>query len=204
MKPVRLAAVPTLTVLLVVLFGAPAAPAAEQTLTLDPQTTKVDFMLPATGHDVHGAFALESGEIRFDDAAGIAAGTLVINATAAKTGSGSRDKKMHQEVLESGKFPNFVFTAERLEGKLAESGESTVTLHGKLAIHGADHPFSLPARIQRQGDELTATVSFKIPFIAWGMKDPSILFLSVGKEVEVTVEAHGRLAAGLARAGASR
>lgn len=205
MRMVRLFFLGTLATLTLATFGfAPGAQAAEQTLRLDPKSTKIDFLLPATGHDVHGSFALQSGEIRFDNDTGKADGSLVIDATVAKTGSGSRDKTMHQDVLESGKFPTFVFTAERLEGTVAETGESSVTLVGKLAIHGADHPFALPAKVKRQGSEVTASVAFKIPFITWGMKDPSILFLSVDKEVQIKVEAQGQLAASTQQAGAGR
>ncbi|HEX4956493.1 MAG TPA: YceI family protein [Thermoanaerobaculia bacterium] len=170
-----------------------SAHATEQILHLDPAGTQVAFELPATGHDVHGVFVLRSGDIHFDAATGTASGELLVDAASAKTGNGSRDKTMHGEVLESSKFPLFRFTAERLEGTLAATGESHVTLHGKLAIHGADHPMALPATVSVNGDQIQVKTRFSVPFVAWGMEDPSFLMFRVEKEVAVTVQAKGRL-----------
>lgn len=175
------------------LLATPAVRATEQTLRFDPAGTQVAFELPATGHDVHGAFALRSGELRFDATTGTASGQLVVDAASAKTGSDSRDKTMRNDVLETTRFPDFVFTAEKFEGTLAPTGESHITLRGKLTIHGTDHPLALPATVSVSGEALEARTQFSIPFVAWGMKDPSILFLRVEKEVSVKVTAKGRL-----------
>jgi polyisoprenoid-binding protein YceI len=183
-----------LALLLAAPFAGPErAQAAEQTLRLEPSASKVTFELPATGHTVRGQLTLVSGEVRFDATTGQASGQIVIDAKSAKTGNGSRDKKLHGEVLESARFPTFTFTAERLEGTVAAAGESRVTLHGKLTIHGAEHPFALPAKITVTEGRLTAKTQFAIPFVDWGMEDPSVLFLRVEKSVAVTVDAQGRL-----------
>lgn len=183
---------------------ASAAGASEQTLVLDPKTTEISFTLPATGHDVHGVFVLRSAEIAFDTERGKAVGEVIVDAASAKTGSDSRDKTMHGKVLESAKFPLFVFTAERVEGALAATGESQLTLRGKLSFHGVDHDFALPTTVTRNADQVTAAVRFDVPFIAWGLTDPSIAFLKVGKTVAVTVAAHGRLAAATSSSGGGR
>ena len=43
-----------------------------------------------------------------------------------------------------------------------------------------------------RGRQITATCHFSIPYVEWGLKDPSILFFKVAKEVEIdlTVEGH--------------
>lgn len=171
----------------------PALRAVPRELVLDPAATKVDFTLPATGHDVEGALALRSGRISFDPQTGQASGEITIDLQSAQTGSKSRDKTMHQEVLETPAHPLAVFRAERLRGVVAPSGPSQVTLDGTLNFHGADHKVSLPAKIGVQNGRLTADVRFGIPFIDWGLKDPSIAFLRVQKVVQVHVSATGRL-----------
>ncbi|MDX1385050.1 MAG: YceI family protein [Thermoanaerobaculia bacterium] len=186
-----------LAVLALTLSLATAATAAASSLhlRLDPDATSIDFHLGATGHDVEGSFALERGEIELDPTAGSASGQLVIDATVAETGSKKRDKTMHKKVLETETYPTFVFTAESFEGEVPESGEADVVLHGVLSIHGDDHPMSLSAKIETASGRLTAHTEFDIPYIEWGMKNPSLLVLRVQKVVHVTVDAEGELSA---------
>ena len=186
-----------LTVLLIeAAFAAVSATAAQaetRTLVLDPAASKVGFTLGATGHDVEGTFALKSGRIAFDPQTGEASGDITIDLKSAQTGNKSRDKTMHEEVLETPAHPVAVFRAEKLRGTVAPTGTSQVTLDGTLNFHGADHKLSLPAKVDAQNGRLKADTRFSIPFVEWGLKDPSIAFLRVKKTVEVHVNAEGRL-----------
>ncbi len=170
-----------------------SAAAAERTLTLDPAVSRVDFKLGATGHDVEGTFRVESGTLTFDNATGVMSGEIHVDAKSAKTGNGSRDNTMHGDVLESAKFPLFVFKAQKLEGQISDSGKSSVKLHGVISVHGVERPFVIPANVDVAGNKASATATFPIPFVSWGMKDPSILFLRVEKSVAITVTASGAL-----------
>ena len=178
---------------LAVAFAALPAGAASQKATFDPKRSQVRFVLDSPLHTVHGTFALRSGEVSFDPATGTASGTIVVDATSGESGNRSRDAKMHQEVLESARFPQIVFSAQRLEGAVPEQGTGSVKLHGTLSLHGAPHPVVLPATLKRQGDHLWATVRISIPFIAWGLKDPSLLLVKVDRKVEITIEAEATL-----------
>ena len=55
------------------------ASAEERVLILEPEKTSVTFTVKATGHDVDGVLALDSGQIRFDPdtGAGLIGGALV-------------------------------------------------------------------------------------------------------------------------------
>lgn len=173
------------------LLALPAA--AERTVTLDPAKTKISFSLGAVMHTVHGTVELESGEVRFDPETGAASGRVVVDARSADTGNKGRDADMHAKVLESGKYPDFVLEPARIQGRLAPSGTSKVTLHGKLSIHGAAHEVAWPAEVTVEGGTVRVKASFTVPYVAWGMKDPSGFVLRVAKEVPVTVEAVGKL-----------
>ena len=116
----------------------------------------------------------------------------MIDARSAATGSNGRDKTMHKEVLETEKFPEFVFRPERLEGAVSRDGQSQAVLAGSLEIHGVVKPVTLPTTITVDGDVVTAKTSVTIPFVAWGMHDPSVLFLRVAKEVVVDLTVKGR------------
>ena len=43
------------------------------------------------------------------------------------------------------------------------------------------------------GGRVVAETSFEIPFVAWGLRDPSFMVLRVAKVVSVTVRAEGEL-----------
>ncbi len=160
-------------------------------LRLEPSSTKIGFTLGSTLHEVEGVFKLTGGEIRFDPATGEASGRVVVSAGSGDTANKKRDKKMHKKVLESVTYPEIVFVTHRLDGTLHPQGESEVQLHGTMEIHGAHHDIVIPATVQMEQGRLTGTAKFSIPFVEWGMKDPSVFIFRVKKEVHVTLNLNG-------------
>jgi polyisoprenoid-binding protein YceI len=172
-----------------------ARPAVAQMLTLDldPAATTVEFGFGATLHSVEGSLRMKAGSIRFEPQTGAAEGRIVLDATSAQTGNSRRDKKMHEKILESGSYPEIVFAVERIDGKIQRAGRSELQLHGTLEMHGNRRPFALPAIAMTEGDRVTATGTMTVPYLEWGLKDPSFFLLRVEKEVRVEVKAVGRL-----------
>lgn len=186
-----------LTLLAVPGFGqesAPAAGASPWRLTVDPAASSVTFLLDATMHEVHGTFAVRSGELRFHPASGRLEGEVVVDAKSADTGSEGRDEEMHEKVLESGKYPTLTFVPKAFQGTLQPRGESRGTLEGEMRIHGSTHKVSLPTRVTLEGDRFTAHSTLTVPYVEWGLKDPSKFVFRVAKEVEVEIEAKGTVA----------
>jgi polyisoprenoid-binding protein YceI len=171
-----------------------AAAAGELVVTVDPAATKVTFVLRATLHKAGGRIPLKSGEIRFDPATGRASGKLVLDTTRATTDNQGRDRKMHEEVLESAKDPEAVFVPEMVEGPFNNTGVSKLKLIGTITIHGGAHPLTVPLDVQATGTRVSAQGTFRIPYVAWGMKDPSMFVVRAAKEVDVTLEAVGSIA----------
>jgi len=172
----------------------PPAAAEERVLTLDPQSTSVGFTLGATLHTVSGSFRLERGEVRFDPETGAASGEVVVDATSGDTGNRGRDETMHADVLESGRHPRFVLTPVGLRGELGPDGSGEVTLIGDLEVHGTSHRVEMTVRVTAEDDRLRASATLTVPFVEWGMEDPSTFLLRVDKRVEVSIEAVGDLA----------
>jgi hypothetical protein len=52
---------------------------------------------------------------------------------------------------------------------------------------------TLHFKVQSRGDELTASTGFTIPYVQWGIKNPSNFLLKVSDKVDINVEAAGRL-----------
>jgi polyisoprenoid-binding protein YceI len=171
------------------LLAAGSLPAQEISLNFEPAQTKVEFTLGDVLHTVHGTFALKRGSIRFDSATGKADGELVVDATSGNSGSGTRDRRMNKEILESAKFPEIVFRPHRVEGVVAPQGPSRVLLHGVFIIHGSEHEIAVPVDVQAESGQYTATATFAVPYVKWGMKNPSTLFLRVNDHVEITIQA---------------
>jgi polyisoprenoid-binding protein YceI len=155
--------------------------------TLDPSQTRVEFTLGDVLHTVKGTFQLVSGSLRLDAATGQASGELIVDARSGDSGSKARDKRMHANVLQSDRYPQITFRPDRVDGRLAAEGKSQVELHGVFGIHGADHELTVPATVEAAGGIYNVTATFAVPYVKWGMKNPSTLLLRVSDTVEITV-----------------
>ena len=178
--------------LLAVLVAVPEpAAAAERTLRIDAARSEVTFDLGATLHTVHGRFAVAAGELRFDADAGTVSGALRVSATSGDTGNQRRDRKMHRDILESERFPQIVFTPRSFVGELVLGGTSVIQVAGRMELHGSAHDLTLPVEVTLSGETLKLVSSFDVPFVEWGLEDPSSFVLRVAKSVQVRVELHG-------------
>ena len=64
-----------------------------------------------------------------------------------------------------------------------------ITLAATMNLLGADHPILVPMTVIIDGETASMEAAFTVPYVEWGMKDPSTFVLRVGKEVPVTVRA---------------
>jgi polyisoprenoid-binding protein YceI len=154
-------------------------------LNPDPAHTTVQFKLGATLHTVHGSFKLAHSDVRFDPASGKISGVVAIDASSGASGDDSRDRRMHQEILESAKYPEIVFTPDRVDGAVAAQGASQIQVHGVFRIHGAAHEITIPVQVQMANGQASVKTSFTIPYVKWGMKNPSTFLLRVSDKVEI-------------------
>ena len=180
-------------ILLAVSLGANALRAQEMTLELDPAKTHIEFTLAATLHTVHGTFELRRGTVHFNPSSGSVSGLVIADASSGDTGNEGRDHKMHQEILESQRFHEITFTPTKFSGKAELQGDSTVQVDGIFRLHGTDHPLTLGLPVQAKANSLSIRTHIVIPYIAWGLKNPSTFMLHVSDKVEVDITAVGRL-----------
>ena len=172
----------------------PQTAPADLVFELNPADTKVSFTLGATMHTVHGTFRPLHGRIEYSGATGALRGEVLVDAPSGASGDASRDKKMHAEILESDKYPAILFRPDRLQGTLAPTGQSTLQVHGIFSLHGADHELTVPANITLDGRNWTASAHFSVPYVEWGLKNPSVFVLRVNKSVDIDVTAAGTVA----------
>src|SRR5205823_6479896 len=110
-------------------------------------------------------------------------------AASGDSGNASRDSRMHKSILESQKYPRIVFRPDHIDGQLPAQGSATVQVHGMFSIHGTDHEITVPVEMRIGPDQQAVTMHFTIPYIQWGMKNPSTLFLRVNDKVEIEIQA---------------
>jgi polyisoprenoid-binding protein YceI len=178
---------------LLALLIAAASHAQDSVVQVEPAQTKIEFSLGSSLHTVHGRFALKSSTIHFDPASGKISGAIVVDATSGESGNGGRDARMHREILESAKFPEIVFTPTQIKGAVAADGTSNVEVSGRFRLHGKEHDVTLPVEVVAEGQKLQVAIHFEIPYVEWGLKNPSNFFLHASDKVEVEIHATGRM-----------
>jgi polyisoprenoid-binding protein YceI len=171
----------------------PGAFAQHETFTVSPDASQVAFFLGGSDHGTHGTFHVQSGTVDFDRSATRMSGSIVVSAASGGSGNKSRDHKMTTEVLDVAHFADVTFVPQSYQGTIAPSGDSTIQVTGVFTLHGTPHDMTVPMQIHIDGANLTAKTHFTIPYVKWGLKDPSILFLKVAKQVDVDLTLAGNV-----------
>ncbi|HUV69879.1 MAG TPA: YceI family protein [Terracidiphilus sp.] len=183
-------------ILAISLVTIPAACAQHETFSVNPDASQVAFALGGNGHHVQGTFHVQSGSIEFDPSAHKISGAVVVAAGSGNSGEPSRDKKMNSDVLDVAHFTEVTFAPSSYTGTIAPSGDSTIQVSGIFTLHGAPHDLTVPMQIHIDGANLTAKGRFTVPYVKWGLKDPSIFILKVAKEVDIDLTLNGHLSSG--------
>jgi polyisoprenoid-binding protein YceI len=183
--------IPALVVPLLVVSLALRGQSQQLTLQFASSTTSINFTLGDLLHTVHGSFNLKSGALQYEPGSAAVHGSLVVDATSGQSRNRIRDRRMHREILESVRYPEIIFRPDRVEGKVATPGTSTVQVHGTFSIHGADHELIIPVKVQVFPDHWIADAHFTVPYVKWGIKNPSTFFLRVSESVEIDVHTTG-------------
>jgi len=177
------------------LFLGASAFAQQQTFTVNPGASSVGFALTGVGHEVHGTFHVSSGTIQFDPTAAKMSGSIVVSASSGESGDNGRDKNMHQKVLETERYSDVTFQPQSYTGTIAPTGDSSIQVAGVFTLHGTAHDLTVPMQVHIDGQNLTAKGSFVVPYVKWGLKDPSIFILKVAKEVHIDMNLVGTVSA---------
>lgn len=172
---------------------APAALAQHQTFAINPDASEVKITLNTTREVVNGAFHIQSGSIEFDPGTPQMSGSVVVLAGSGKTGNDSRDKRMNKEILVVEKHATVSFEPKTYTGAIAPAGDSTIQVTGIFTLLGTPHEITIPMQVHLDGASATAKAHFVLPYIQWGLKDPSFLIWKAEKDVAVDLSLSGQL-----------
>ena len=177
---------------LAVMLG-PAALAQHQTFAVNPDSSEVRMKLNTTHEVVIGTFHVQFGSINFDRTASYISGIVIVAAGSGKTGNDSRDKKMNREILKVDQFATVSFAPQTYDGTIAASGDSTIHVSGVFTLLGTPHDLTIPIQIQIDGSKATARAQFVIPYVQWGLKNPSFMFWKAENDVAVDLNVVGQV-----------
>ena len=175
-------------------FAVSAAHAQSQ-YHIDAAKSQVQFNLGGF-HEVNGVFQITSGNITFDTSSGQMSGDVVVSAASGNSGDTARDKVMKSKELHVRKFPEITFQPKHFTGTLNHSGDSTIQVHGLFTLIGKPHEIVVPMTVQVNGNQCTAKGTFTLPYVSWGIKDPTMLFMKEAKTVKIDVTFEGTLSEG--------
>ncbi len=166
-----------------------AAGAAEYTLT--PADGVIGFKLDSTLHMVHGNAKQFTVKVNVPDAGtqGGMTALVTIPVKGLDTDNKNRDEKMHNVSFEAGKYPDITFEMNVVDGlpPMPSSEDSfSVTIKGKLTIHGVTHDTAIPVTVKRTPKGALVTGSVPVAFIKdYNIPDPSVFVFRVEKTAEV-------------------
>jgi polyisoprenoid-binding protein YceI len=100
---------------------------------------------------------------------------------------------MTNEVLDAPHFADVTFVPHSYQGTLAPTGDSTLQVTGTFTLHGTPHEITVPVQVHLDGSNSTVKTHFTVPYVQWGLKDPSVFILKVAKQVDIDLTLAGRL-----------
>lgn len=171
----------------------PAALGQQQTFVVDPAGSTVKMTLNTTHEVVNGTFNIQAGSIEFDRATPKMSGSVIVLAGSGKTGNNSRDRKMNKDILKVEQHATVSFEPKSYAGAIAPSGDSNIQVTGVFTLLGTPHEITIPLVVHLDGATGTAKAHFVVPYVQWGLKNPSFLIWKAENDVAIDLSLTGRL-----------
>lgn len=172
---------------------APAALGEHKTFVVNSDASQVMMTLNTTHEIVKGTFRIQSGSIAFDDNSPNMSGSVVVSAGSGKTGNNSRDKRMDKAILKVDEYKTVSFLPKSYAGTIAASGESSIQVSGVFTLLGTPHDVTIPMQIHIEGSKASAKAHFIVPYVQWGLKNPSFLFWKADNDVAIDLNLVGQI-----------
>ena len=110
-----------------------------------------------------------------------------------KTGNYSRDKKMNKDILEVEQHATISFEPKTYTGAIAASGDSTIQVTGVFTLLGTPHEITVPLSVHLEAPAATAKAHFVVPYVQWGLKNPSFLIWKADDDVAIDLDLVGAI-----------
>jgi hypothetical protein len=90
-------------------------------------------------------------------------------------------------------FTTVSFAPKTYTGTIAPSGESTIQVSGAFTLLDTPHDLTIPMQIHMDGSKATAKAQFAIPYVQWGLRNPSLLIWKADNDVAIDLLLTGQL-----------
>jgi polyisoprenoid-binding protein YceI len=142
------------------------------------------------GDTVTGGFVF-GGAGRFDACSAVVADLRRLRSTDSVPGEDmrSRDEKIHEDFLETERYPHAVVTLAGVAGipdPLPARGEWNATISGDLTLHGRTRPVEWSVHASRSATALDATATTSVTFEDFDIFRPT-QFLSLAERIRIEV-----------------
>jgi polyisoprenoid-binding protein YceI len=171
----------------------PAVLAQQQTFAVNPDASEVKMTLKTTHEVVNGTFHVQSGSIEFDRSIPKMSGLITVAAGSGKTGNDSRDKKMNKDILKVEQYATVSFEPKTYSGAIASSGDSTIQVTGTFTLLGMPHEITVPMLVHLDDAGAAAKGHLVVPYVQWGLKNPSFLFWKADDDVAIDLDLAGAI-----------
>jgi hypothetical protein len=71
--------------------------------------------------------------------------------------------------------------------------DSTIQVSGVFTLLGTGHDLTIPMQIHIDGSKATARAKFVVPYVQWGLKNPSFMFWKAENDVAVVLNLIGQI-----------
>ncbi len=100
---------------------------------------------------------------------------------------------MNKNILKVEQFSTVSFAPKAYTGTVAASGDSAIQVSRVFTLLGTPHDLTIPIRIHIDGLKATARAELIIPYVEWGLKNPSFLIWKAENSVEVQIDLVGEV-----------
>jgi polyisoprenoid-binding protein YceI len=164
-----------------------------QRFVVNPGASEVKMTLKTTHEVVNGVFHVESGSVDFDRGIPKMSGLITVAAGSGKTGNDSRDKKMNKDILKVEQYGTVSFEPKTYAGAIAASSDSTIQVTGIFTLLGTPHEITVPTQVHLDDAGATVKAHFVVPYVQWGLKNPSFLIWKADNDVAIDLNLVGTI-----------
>src|ERR1035438_3220782 len=100
---------------------------------------------------------------------------------------------MNKDILKVEQYATVSFEPKTYSGAIALSGDSTIQATGTFILLGTPNEITIPILVHLEGTTATAKAHFVVPYVQWGLKNPSFLIWKAENDVAIDLSLAGRL-----------